>query len=110
MIFYKDKVVLVTGGSGFVGSHIVEELLRHGAKVRVPIHKRPMPISDERVEIFRSNLMKEQDCFEAVEGVDYIFHAAGSVGSAAVNVNKAMAAITSNLILSVLFFSGVLIV
>lgn len=100
MIFYKDKVVLVTGGSGFVGSHIVEELLRHGAKVRVPIHKRAMPISDGRVEIFRSNLMKEQDCFEAVEGVDYIFHAAGSVGSAAVKVNKAMATITSNLILT----------
>ena len=83
-----------------MGSHIVEELLIHGAKVRVPIHKRPLPISDGRVEVFRSNLMKEQDCFAAVEGVDYVFHAAGFAGSAAVKVNKAMAAITSNLILT----------
>jgi len=44
--------------------------------------------------------MKEQDCFAAVEGVDYVFHAAGFAGSAAVKVNKAMAAITSNLILT----------
>ena len=32
-MFFKDKKVIVTGGSGFVGSHIVEELLKQGAKL-----------------------------------------------------------------------------
>ena len=32
-MFYQDKVVLVTGGSGFVGTHFVQELLKVGAKV-----------------------------------------------------------------------------
>jgi len=59
-----------------------------------------MPILDERIEIFRADLLKEKDCLEAAKGVDYIFHAAGTVGSAAVKVDKAMATITSNLVLT----------
>jgi len=105
-MFFKDKKVIVTGGSGFVGSHIVEELLKQGAKVRVPIHRRPMAIDDGRVEVLHANLMKEQDCFKAVKGVDYVFHAAGAVGSAAVKVDRAMAAITSNLILTSLMLQA----
>lgn len=106
MIFYKDKVVLVTGGSGLVGSHIVEELLKHDARVRVPIHKRSMPVFNGRVETFHLNLMRDDDCFKAVKGVDYVFHAAGAVGSAALRVDKAMAAITSNLILTSLMLQA----
>jgi len=35
MNFYKDKNVLVTGGNGFVGSFVVERLLKEGANVSV---------------------------------------------------------------------------
>ncbi|MEK6901018.1 MAG: NAD-dependent epimerase/dehydratase family protein, partial [Nanoarchaeota archaeon] len=63
--FYKDKMVLVTGGTGFVGMHIVQELLKHGAdRIRIPIHNRPLIIQDERIETVQADLTKENDCLK----------------------------------------------
>ncbi|MDP1852703.1 MAG: NAD-dependent epimerase/dehydratase family protein [Candidatus Omnitrophota bacterium] len=99
-MFYRDRLVLVTGGTGFVGTHIVQELLKSGARVRVPIHKRPMTIKDKRIELMRADLAKQADCLKVLSGVDYCFHAAGVVaGSGAVAANP-MSAITVNLVLT----------
>ena len=99
-MFYEDKSVLVSGGSGFLGIHLVQELLNRGAKVRVPIHSRSMPLYDERVEIVQADLSNRSECLDVVGGVDYVFHAAGAVGSAAVSKIGAMAGIAVNLNLS----------
>ena len=32
---FKDKKVVVTGGSGFIGTHYIEELLSRGAQVKI---------------------------------------------------------------------------
>ncbi|MBI5180537.1 MAG: NAD-dependent epimerase/dehydratase family protein [Nitrospirae bacterium] len=95
-MFYKDKVVLVTGGTGFVGTHIVQELLREGAKVRVSVRNRPMVIEDERIETVYADLTKQEDCLSVSKGVDFIFHAAGAVSGA----GGSMSGITTNLILT----------
>lgn len=101
--FYKNKLVLVTGGTGFVGSHIVQEFLKHDARIRIPMHNRPLLINDARIETLRADLTRQEDCLAAVRGVDYIFHAAGAVASAAVTSAgpmEAMEAITTNLVLT----------
>lgn len=99
-MFYQGKVVLVTGGTGFVGTHFVQELLKRGAKVRVSIHKRPLIIKDPSIETVHADLTKQEDCLAAVKGVDCVVHAAGAVAAAAVTAGNPMAAITANLILT----------
>jgi len=99
-MFYLDKKVLVTGGTGFVGSHIVQELLKYGAKVRVPIHMRPMIVQDERIETVYADLNSLDDCVKAADGIDFVFHAAGTVGAAGVSKINTMASITKNLVLN----------
>ncbi len=97
-MFYHGKKVLVTGGAGFVGTHIVQELLNVGAEVRVTIHNRPLIIQDERIESVYADLNRLDDSMKATEGIDYVFHAAGAVGAAGVTKIDTMAAITQNLV------------
>jgi NADPH:quinone reductase-like Zn-dependent oxidoreductase len=40
--FWKNKKVLVTGGAGFVGSHVIELLIEEGARVKVKCAKYPL--------------------------------------------------------------------
>jgi nucleoside-diphosphate-sugar epimerase len=49
--FYKGKKVVVTGGSGFVGTHYLMELLERGATVKTHTHERPLQIQDDRLEV-----------------------------------------------------------
>ena len=75
MSFWSGKRVLVTGGAGFLGSHIVEELRRRGAE--------PGDILVPRSA--GSDLMRWDACVSAVKGVDIVIHAAAKVGGIGLN-------------------------
>lgn len=105
-MFYQGKKVLVTGGTGFVGLHFVEELLRQGAHVRVPIHQRPLILRDDRIETVQADLTREEDCRKVARGMQYVFHAAGAVSAAGVTASNPMAAITANLVLTSQMLQG----
>ena len=107
--FYSGKKVLVTGGTGFVGTHFVEELVAAGANVRVPIHKRKPAINNEKVEYVSGNLESLDDCIQCCNGVDYVFHAAGAVSAAGITVTNPMSAISTNLILTVRILEAAMI-
>jgi UDP-glucose 4-epimerase len=72
---------LVTGGAGFIGSHIVEELVRRGELVRVLDNlstgrrENLLPFLDQ-VDLIEGDLGDLPAVRRAVEGVDYVLHQA----------------------------------
>ena len=81
---WKNKKVLVSGAGGFIGSHLVETLVKDGAQVRAFVRYNsrndigllrflPKPILDS-VELKLGDLRDADAVREAVRGVDYIFH------------------------------------
>ena len=79
---YQDKTIVVTGGSGMIGTHMIEELLKRGADVRTHIHKSPLKIDDDRIEIlYDIDLTNIDDCIELIDGADYVIHLAGMIAN-----------------------------
>ena len=72
MSLYKNKKVVVTGGSGFVGTNMILELLNRGANVRTSTHKRPMQIQDDRIELLENiDLTKFDDAMTLIDRYRY---------------------------------------
>jgi len=79
--------VLVTGGAGFIGSHVVERLLRHGYRVRVydslveQVHGvTPAPDLSDDAELVVGDVRDANRLTGALRGVDSVIHLAAEVG------------------------------
>jgi GDP-L-fucose synthase len=78
---FKNKKVVVTGGSGFIGTHFINELLDRGAKVKTSIHKNSLKVQDERIEVVENiDLEKFDDAIKLIDGADYVIHTSGYIG------------------------------
>ncbi|WP_339068124.1 SDR family oxidoreductase [Fusobacterium animalis] len=84
----KNTKFLVTGGAGFIGSNLVEAILKLGCEVRVldnfSTGKRENIaefLDNENFELIEGDIRNLEDCQKACEGVDYVLHQAawGSV-------------------------------
>ena len=83
------KHILITGGAGFVGSHVGDALLRAGHRVRAldslsaqvhgPNAKRPRYL-DPEVDLVVADIRDPGACRRALVGIDAVFHLAASVG------------------------------
>ncbi len=75
------KKYLVTGGAGFIGSHIVERLLKEGNFVRVLDNfssgkKSNLPASSVNFELIKGDICDLKTCLRACKGMDYVIHQA----------------------------------
>lgn len=83
---WSDLPVLVTGGAGFIGSHLVEALLERGARVRVLDNLATGSLDNlstvsDRIEWLEGDVREVATCRRACTGVGLVFHQAalGSV-------------------------------
>jgi UDP-glucose 4-epimerase len=72
---------LVTGGAGFIGSHITKALLDHGDRVRVldnlcTGNRNNIAPFANRIEFVEGDLVNSKDCERALDGVEVVFHQA----------------------------------
>jgi len=83
----ETKNILVTGGAGFIGSHLVDELIRQGHRVRVldalvpQVHEGALPAHlNAQAEFIHGDIGDAELVNRALDGVDVIFHLAAEVG------------------------------
>lgn len=85
-----NKRILVTGAGGFIGSHLVEELVKKGCKVRAFVHYNSfnrwgwLDYVDKKiknsVEIFAGDVRDPNGVKESMQNIDVIFHLAALIG------------------------------
>jgi dTDP-L-rhamnose 4-epimerase len=91
--------ILITGGAGFIGSHVADELLRHDHRVRAfdnlseQVHgssiDRPAYLNAD-VELIRGDVRDADALRRALDGIDAVYHFAAAVG-----VGQSMYEVTS---------------
>ncbi|MGV3722822.1 MAG: NAD-dependent epimerase/dehydratase family protein [Actinomycetota bacterium] len=78
--------ILVTGGAGFIGSHLVDALLERGHQVRVldslveQVHQGKPPQLPEAVEFVRGEVRNRELLDATLDGIEIVYHQAAEVG------------------------------
>jgi dTDP-L-rhamnose 4-epimerase len=79
--------ILVTGGAGFIGSHLVDALVEKGHRVRIldsiveQVHGREIPEHlNKDAEFIRADVCDAEAVKKALEGIDAVYHEAAEVG------------------------------
>jgi NAD dependent epimerase/dehydratase len=85
----KNKRVLVTGADGFIGSHLTEALVAHGADVRAFVYYNSFnswgwldtvePATVSQLDIFAGDIRDSNGVREAMKGIDVVLHLAALI-------------------------------
>ena len=104
--FWQGKRVLVTGGAGFIGSHVVEMLVSAGATVRVTtsreindVGRRNLAQVLTEVEIVTANLTDLGDALKATKDQEYIINAAAKVAGVHWNMSHPATMFRENMLI-----------
>lgn len=85
---WSEKSVLVTGASGFIGSHLAEALVKKGARTRAFVHYNALgscgwldkSLLRKKMEIVAGDICDTCQVASAMKGIDIVFHLAALIG------------------------------
>lgn len=101
--FWQNKKVLVTGGGGFIGSHLCEELVNSGATVTSgDIKEGYLKESEYKNEIkfLKIDFFNLNDCVEKIKNFDIVMHLAAKVGGINYNMKYSADIFVDNLLIT----------
>lgn len=100
--FWIDKKVLVTGGSGFIGSHVSELLVKKGARVTVLDHVKKENIQSIRsqVKLINGDIDNLQTAVGACQNQDIVINMAARVGGIEYNQAHQGSILRENLLIA----------
>lgn len=113
MNFWQQRRVLVTGGSGFIGSHLVRRLVRLGARVSVAdslARGSLEKLSDtlESIQFTQCDLTDQKACLRVCANADTVFHFASRVGGINYYLQRPGQVITHNVMMDALVLQAAL--
>ncbi len=98
--FFQGRTVAVTGGSGFIGSHMVEQLVTLEARVVVPSREdqpRFLRAVRDRIELRRADLTDIASAEKAIAGTTAVLHLAALVGGLEFNMRHPASIFDANI-------------
>lgn len=100
--FWNDKKVLVTGGSGFIGSHVSELLVKKGANVSILDHIKKQNIQSiiKQVELIYGNIDDLEIGVKACQNKDIVINMAARVGGIEYNQTHQGSILRENLLIA----------
>lgn len=78
--FWEGKNVLVTGGTGFIGSNVISELMQRNASVTVSVHNNENINFSKLVKIEKADLKNLEDCLRITKNKDIVLNFAALDG------------------------------
>lgn len=78
--FYKNKKILITGGTGMIGIQLTKYLLEYGANVTIVSLDSGIKFK-KKVKFIKTDLRNISNCLNVCKNIDYVFHLAGVKGS-----------------------------
>jgi len=100
--FWKDKIVAVTGGSGFIGSHFVEELANAGSKVKCLYSNNNSNIkylkkNNKKIEFIQLDLLNKTKLLKSCKNVNTIINCAAKDGNSEYKSKNAATILDTNI-------------
>jgi nucleoside-diphosphate-sugar epimerase len=73
----------ITGGSGFIGSHLIDALIKKGWDVRALVHRGTI-LQQGKIETLKGDICDRAVLGEGLKGTDIVFHLASALGSSVI--------------------------